>query len=509
MVIKTDSFKKKYVFKLVTSFAGIPLNLLTALLIPRMLGPSLFGDYKYLIYSFTQVTSFFGTSNNFLAVGLAKNNYDKILISFYWTLLLVLVLAVSVLLIPVLHSTLCNIFFPGQNINYIWIAYFLVLFTFISQVLESMIDSCGLTTNGSIVNILAKLIGAAFLLLFFYSFHWRGIFPVFAIGYISTFFLVSGFSWMMVKRNIPVLHVKISLHDFKERFKSFYQYTEPLFILTIVGLPLSFLNRWMLQIFGGSLEQGYFSLSDSFSSFVIMFSNSFIPLLTREFAISFNNDDLSRMSSLFIKSLSFLFAISSFFSVFLLLNASDATLIVGGRSFEGAILPVSIMILYPIPYVINNILYAFIYSTNRTVLLRNVMLISSFVGVFVTFVLVAPTKYLGFNLGAAGFAISMVFNTSLIYLVLLKYCASALGVSWGKIMANHIIVLVLFLAEGIIAIKICELFIKDSLLLFFLSGFLYSAGVFLILLKFPKLLGVSIAEIYSLLIRKPKPVEEV
>ena len=482
--------------------------MLTASIIPRMLGPSLFGDYKFLLYSFTQFTSLIGSGNNFLSVELAKNHYDKILISFYWTFILTSGILASIFLIPILNSNLYTTLFPGQNIFYLWLAFFLTFFIFIAQVLESMTDSCGLTKNGSIVNLLARVISVIFLLLFLFIFNWKNIFSVFSFSYISAFLLIVGFIGVLKIKNIPILYFKISFYDLKQKFNSFYKYSSPLFFLSIVALPLSFLSRWILQTFGGSLQQGYFSLSDSLSSFVITFSNSFIPLLLREFSISFNDKDINHMSSLFNKSISFLFAISSFFSVFLLLNASKATLLLGGKTFEGAILPMSIMLLYPIPYITNNIIYAFIYSTNRTVLLRNVMVISSIFGVLITFILVAPKKYFGLDLGAVGIAISMVFVTSLIYLVLLKYCVSALHLTWRKIIGNHIVVIILFLADGVITVNLCDFCIQNSLISLILSGMIYSLGAILIAKLFPKLLGISTMEVYALILPRLKKVRD-
>lgn len=464
-----------------------------------MLGPSLFGDYKFLLFSFTQVTNFLGTGNTFLAIGLAKNKNDKNLISFYWAFIFTIAFLGCIILVPVLNSNLYKIIFPGQNIVYIWIAFLLVLSLFVAQILESMSDACGLTTKGSVVTILSRAIGVFFLLLFFFIFNQKTILFIFWANFVSAFFLIGGFILVLKLKNIPIFHFNISFYELKQKFILFYKYSGPLFFLSMMGLPINFLNRWILQSFGGSLQQGYFSLSDSLSSFVIMFSGSIAPLLLRELSISFKNEDLNRMRSLFNKSISFVFATSAFFSIFILLNASKATHLLGGKSFGGAILPVSIMLLYPIPYTTNNILYSYIYSANKTGLLRNIMLICSFIGLIITFFLVAPKNYFGLGLGATGFAISTVLGTSIVYLVLLKYCAFAMQLRWLKIIGNHIVVIILFLAIGISTVKLGELFINDSMISFVLSGLLYSLGAMLLLLKFPKLIGISFREVYELI----------
>ncbi len=483
--------------------------MVTALILPRMLGPGYYGDYKYLLYSFSQYTNFIGIGNNFLVTRLAQNHYDKNLISFYWIFILILGTLGAILLVPILSSGLYTIIFPGQELFYVWIAFFLALLLFIASILESMSDSCGLTTNASIINISTRIIGLTFLVLFFFVFDWKSFLSVFTWSYISTFLLIIGFVGILKKNNIPIFPSSISFTDFKQTLSAWYNYSHPMLVLALISHPISFLNRWMLQSFGGSVQQGFFALSDSLSSFVIAFSNSFVPLLMRELSISFKNQDAIRMSTLFSKSISFLFACSSYFSVFLLLNAAEATNLIGGRNFEGAILPVCIMILYPIPYTINNVLYAFIYSTNRTVLLRNVNGIYTIFNVFLTYLLLAPNKNYGLDLGAAGYAITMVLAAGSVYLILLKYCAASMNLSWTKIIGNHILVIALFSICGLLSGKLAELFTDHSIIAFFISGSLYSFGVFLVLLKFPKLLGISFSEIYSLVLPKPKPVEEV
>lgn len=496
--MKTDSLKKRYLFKLVTSFLVIPLNVLTISIITRMLGPGLFGDFKYLLYIFTILSSVIGFGGNFFSTELAKNHHDKTVISFYWTYIFISWAVACIIIIPALFSGLSGVLFPGQDIFYIWLAFSLTFFTFISSLLDSMTDTCGLTRKASIFNLFAKLSGLIVLCLFLYVFNWVNLLSVFSYSYIAVFVLIVGFVALMKSNGIPVLHFRISLHDFKQKFTSFYKYSHPLLVLGIIVLPLSLTGRWMLQKFGGSVQQGYFSLSESFSAFIIIFSNSVTPLLLREFSISFNEKNINKMSALFNKSISIFTVVSSYFSVFLALNASAVTMMVGGKSFEGAILPTTIMLFYPIPYIANNILYVLIYATNRTALLRNVMLIFGVFGLLMSFILIAPNEYFGLGLGAVGFAIMTVSVTSLTHLVLLKYCVSALNLKWTKVTGNYIKIILAFLVVGAASTLLCNVLIHNLWISFILSGMLYTLGVIFIVKRFPGLLGVSTAELYAL-----------
>ena len=57
-------------------------------------------------------------------------------------------------------------------------------------------------------------------------------------------------------------------------FKEFKVYCAPLVLYTIVGFFYTFLDYWLLQYFGGSIEQGYYSVGYRFSAIVIIATTS-------------------------------------------------------------------------------------------------------------------------------------------------------------------------------------------------------------------------------------------
>ena len=495
---KNDSLKKRYLFKLITSFLVIPLNFLTISLITRMLGPGLYGDYKYLLYVFTVLAGVVGFGGNYFRTELSRNHFDKPLISFYWYFITLSWMLAFIIILSSLYTGVTDFIFPRINIAYIPLAFLLVFLISVSSLLESMTDSCGLTTNASIFNFCAKIAGLIVLVGFLFFLEWINLTSVFCYGYIAAFVLIIAFVSVLKSNGIPVFHFKISWGDFKGKFANFYEYSHPLLVLTLIGTPMRFAGRWMLQTFGGSVQQGYFSLSDSFSAFIITFSNSITPLLLREFSISFSKKDIAKMSALFSKSIALFTAVSSYFSVFLALNASTATIMVGSASFKGAIVPTTIMLFYPIPYIGNNIIYVMIYATNRTVLLRNVQILTGLFGLIIAFLLMAPKNYFGFDLGATGFAISMVSSTYLTHFILLKYCTSELKLKWVKITANYIKIIISFLFVGMVAKLLCGYFLQNIWIAFFCSGILYTLGVAALVKYFPGFIGVSKAELRAM-----------
>ena len=490
--MQSNSITKRYFFKLTTSILLVPLNLLIISIISRSLGPNLFGQYRYLIYFFTLLSSFIGFGGNFLNSELAKNHYDKILISFYQLFMLLLWLVVAIVLILVVWLNGIEYIFPEVKNNlFIWLGFLLAFVTFFSQMYESMTDACGLTKKASLFTFLSKLIGLILLIIFVFFFKLVNLYSILFISIIPI--LISAFALrrVLISNNINLNDCLITWVVFKHKFKEFFKYSHPLLTVSIVLFSFGFFTRWGLQFFGGSVEQGYFSFSDSFSGFVIIFANSIIPLLQREFSISHNSKDLKKMKFLFENSLLLFIAFASFFSIFLVFNARIFTSIIGGHSFDGSVICTQIMLLYPIPYVGNNILNATCYATNKTKLLRNVQIFIVLLNSIITFLLIAPEKYWGFNLGAIGFAMSLVAVTYLNHIILLVYCSKMFELNWIDLILKYLRIIGAFLIIGLLCFFLDKLLTFNPLYTLILNGLLYFFISVLLLFYLPSLVGFT------------------
>lgn len=478
----------------------VPLNLLTLSIITRTLGPELYGEYRYLIYFFTLVSSFVGFGGNYFNTELAKDHYNQKLILFYKNYLLINWVFVTLLLCIVSFTGFKETVFPGSiESAYIWLAFLVAFLTYVSQFMESMTDSCGLTKNASIFNFIAKFAGVVILILFVYVMKWTDLTSFFWYSIFVVALTIIGFGYVLKRNEIPIEGLRISGADFKQNFRSFFSYSHPLLVLSIFTFLAGFLSRWVLQFFGGAIQQGYFSLSDSFSAFIIIFSNSITPLLQREFAISFSNQDMPKMKALFHRSLLIFTGVSSFLSLFIILYAEYFTLIIGGNSFKDAVIPTQIMLFYPIPYIANNILYATIYAVGKTRVLRNVQITICLLNLVITCFLVAPSAYFGLGLGAIGFAISMVAVTYLNHFILLKYCAEMFELKSFKIVADYFKIVLSFTVVGLSAYFLIGILHLNPILTVLISGIIYTIGSLLLFMNYPALIGFSKNEIQFLI----------
>ena len=167
-------------------------------------------------------------------------------------------------------------------------------------------------------------------------------------------------------------------------------------------------ERWILQKFGGSVQQAHFGISYKVGSFVFLFTSAMIPIMLREFSKLFGSNDLEEIKIYFSQSIRTFLILASSLAVLVAFNAEFITLVLGGSEFKGASLVVALMAFYPIHQTIGQINATLFYSTNRTKNYRNIGLFIIPIGLLVSFFLIAPESYGGFNLGAYGLVCQML-----------------------------------------------------------------------------------------------------
>ena len=60
-----------------------------------------------------------------------------------------------------------------------------------------------------------------------------------------------------------------------------------------------FADRWMLQNFGGSIEQGYFSVGNQLSLIILLAATSIINILWKEMAEEYKKNNIEKVRNYF------------------------------------------------------------------------------------------------------------------------------------------------------------------------------------------------------------------
>ena len=496
-----DSLKKRYFYKLFSGFFGFLFNFISQAIIPRGLGPEVYGNYSFLTNFFIQLTGFVdgGTSTCFYTK-LSQRPKEQGLVSFYFLFGGIVFVLTILFVVIILATSIYPAIWPNQEVSFIYLALGLGFLIWFAQLINQMADAYGLTVSTEILKMLQKFM--AVLILF-------GLFIIHRLD-LKNFFFYNYIVWLIfvVLLVVPISkngylirdRFKISAKKIKEYIKEFWKYSHPLFIYSLVVFVAGIFDRWLLQVYGGSIEQGFYSLSFQIGAICFLFTGAMTPLFMRELAIAHEKKDLPRMGSLFQRYVPILFTVAAFFSCFIAIQADKIIYIFGGSRFSGAIVAVVIMAFYPIHQTYGQLSSSVFYAMGQTKLYSNLGIIFILIGLPITYFLIAPLNKFGMNAGATGLAIKMVVINIISVNALIYFNSRQLNLNFWKYFRDQVFSIgcLLILAFGVSFGVDYLLRLHDKVLLsFFVSGTSYSFMVVGVAYFFPSIFGIRKEDINS------------
>jgi O-antigen/teichoic acid export membrane protein len=315
-------------------------------------------------------------------------------------------------------------------------------------------------------------------------------------------FIVLGFSFAwIIKKNVASFWVswKISKDQVFAYGRELYQYSHPLFVYALVGLVVGVLDRWLLQVFSGSVQQGFYGLSYQIGAICFLFTSAMTPLITREFSIAYVKQDLTQMAHLFRRYIPLLYGVAAFFSCFIAIQAESVAYIFGGAKYHDAALPIAIMSFYPIHQTYGQLSGSVFYATAQTRLYRNIGITFMIIGLPVTYFLIAPINMVGLNAGSTGLAIKMVLIQFVAVNVQLYFNSRFLKLSFWKYFTHQLVCITCLLLLAFLSLKIVDyLQISSNIVInFLLNGIIYTISVAGITYFVPALFGLTRKDIHS------------
>jgi O-antigen/teichoic acid export membrane protein len=498
-----DSLKKRYFFKLSTNLVGFAISLVTQAIIPRGLGPKAYGDFNFLTNFFMQVVAFLdmGTSLCFYTK-LAQRPREATLISFYFYFFILISLNIGIFLLVAQTSEKSNLLWPNQTLFYISCAAVWGILTWFIDILGKMADAYGITVSTEMVRMTQKVIGLPVLIMLFFLGK-LSLTNFFFYHYGIMFFLIVAFIWVMNNKGYSLTqHWRLPAVQVKAYVKEFFTYSHPLFSFALIAMVAGIFDRWLLQIFCGSVEQGFFGLSMQIGALCFLFTSAMAPLLTREFAIAHDKGDLNHMVHLFQRYLPLLYSIAAYFSCFIAVQAKKVVFLMGGRNFAGAVAAVAILAFYPIHQTYGQLTGAFFYATGKTALYRNVGIIFLILGLPMTYFLIAPGAKMGLDAGAMGLSIKMVLIQVVAVNVLLYFSTRYLGLSFWRYLRHQLgCVASLLITAWLVMVGVDHIpGVQDNVVpSFLIAGLIYSVLVLALCYVQPMIFGMKREDVNSLL----------
>jgi O-antigen/teichoic acid export membrane protein len=411
-----SSVKSRFIITVFVNFLRSALSFATGLIIARNLGPGSYGDYSFLLASFVAVNKVLemGTSNAFYTFMSQKPRSKKFVGSYVaWQFLQFVV-----------PLTIIGLFFPNTWINLIWLGQQreLILLAFAAvfmqqQAWQTMVqigESMRLTFRVQIMNLCLAM---AHIILVTAMWQLDFLSAKYLFGLITTEYVII---ILISCKVIPLIQLSNDPLNGKALFKEYRTYCTPLILYSLLGFIHDFADRWLLQNFGGSKEQGFYSIGYQFSVISLLATGSMLNIFWKEIAEAHESEDRERMLHLYQKVCRFLYFSTAATSAFLIPWSEEITRITLGPTFVEGHMVIAVMFFYAA--------HRALFMVNGSMLLATGQTRFHFISGGIFMILSIPTSYFiqaptsaaipGLGWGAMGMAIKVtIFSIIMVNIV--------------------------------------------------------------------------------------------
>ncbi|MCG9900352.1 MAG: lipopolysaccharide biosynthesis protein [Hydrotalea sp.] len=494
MLGNQQSLRNRYLAKLGANFFSLTLTIVTIPLITRSLGPKKYGEFYFLYDFFYQLLPLFTFSTSIgFYTKLSQRQNDFGLISFYSRVIL---FACGIISVFILGSYLFNLnkdIWLDQSIFFVSAAAGIALVNWINEALFQVMDANGLTIKSEITKISVKVAGllVIILLIFFFTLDYS---TFYVYQYFVSALLASILIFQIRKEQIYNKDSwRMSRTDLTFYIREFYSYSKPLFIYSMISAIVVVFDKWLLQRYGGGLEQGLFTLSYQIGAVCLLFTSAMTSLITREFSIAHGENQNEELIRLFRRYIPVLYSFVSFISCFIAINSDIVISIFAGDNYQAAYGTMFLMAFYPIHQTYGQLSGALFYASGRTKLYGRIGIFFMLLGIPITYLTIAGTSDYGFELGSKGLAIKMLLIQFLAVNVQLYFNAKYLKFKFWKYLMQQIICVFVLLGCSGISKMLTHVIISNNTYEFLIlscRGILYILMLVILLIWAPRMFGL-------------------
>jgi len=402
------SIKSRFAISLVANvFRGL-LILLTTIFLARLLGAEDYGRVAFLLATFQSIRQLLdpGVSSAFYTF-LSQRNRSPRFVALYGLFLLSKYFLLTGILWLILPESWSNYAWRGEPRDLVIFALSAVLMQFewwpsTMQLLESQRRTA--------------LAQSLYLLLL--ALQLFGVFMLSALDSLSikSFMLMSAILWAsgtftaMLRYHPRSVSELLPVEEFL--LKKYLAYCLPMVPLGVLSFLVEFSDRWLLQTFAGSREQGYFSASQQIAAVTLLITASFLRVLWKELAESIHHDRAGQAWLLYSKAKKGLFFVSAFIAAGLGPWSSDIVTLVFGSTY-GLAAPVFMVLIFAAIYqTLGQIEGTLMMASEKTGAGFSFNIIMAPMGIGLSFLLIAGADDFGMSaippMGALGLAVKVL-----------------------------------------------------------------------------------------------------
>ena len=406
-MINLSSIRVRFISSFTTNILRAIISFFIGILIARMLGPSEYGSFNFLIGSFISIATFidFATSSAFYTLISEKQRGRIFYLSYFaWLFSQFIFLILLVVLAPVSIREKIWLGYPYDLVLLALLTSFLMnqIWTAIGQIGESIRDTVGVQVRNLLIAIL-MLIG----LLFLEKIKLITILNIFVL-YIILYVIFSILYIFRIHQKSVFSH--IDSETFADIVNNFRKFCRPLVWYTIIGFIYSFADLWILNKYGGSAQQGYYSISVKFSSVSLIATTSILQIYWKEVAEANSQNNKLRIATLYRQFSKGLFYLGALISGWIIVNSVEIIEEFLGKSYQLATIPFGLMSLYTVHQSMGQITGATLFAMGKTKIASIIGIAFMFISIPLTYLFLAPSNLIvpGLGLGSMGLALKMV-----------------------------------------------------------------------------------------------------
>jgi len=206
----------------------------------------------------------------------------------------------------------------------------------------------------------------------------------------------------------------VGLKDISDTFSSvlgeFWVYCKPLIPYGWLVALGEFLDRWMLQTWGGNAEQGYYAVAANIMIVIAVGVTSIIRILWKEIAEAYHQKNMDLLSSLYQRTNRTIYVCSAFFVGASLPWSSEILNTLLGSDYSAGNKTFMLMVIYTAHQSLGQINGVLLLATKKVKIHTIISSVAVIAGIAASYYTLAPSEAVlpGLNMGSEGLAWKMV-----------------------------------------------------------------------------------------------------
>jgi O-antigen/teichoic acid export membrane protein len=188
----------------------------------------------------------------------------------------------------------------------------------------------------------------------------------------------------------------------------YWVYCKPLILLALITFLYDFADKWMLQKYGGSTQQGFFQIANQFAGAVLLATSSILSIYWKEIADAWAKLDYARISRLYRKATRGLVMLSAIVAGLVLPWSEQVVVVLLGSTYAQAWPVLAIMLLYPIHLPMGIIGGSTLLAIGQTKKHTLICVAGMLVSLPFAYLMLAPITGGGWAMGAWGLALKLL-----------------------------------------------------------------------------------------------------